>query len=167
MNTFAERIGGALVAPRRAMLDAAEAPPGRGAVDVGWLIFARLIAGEAPRLVRAFARLRAIGLGAGLQSVAGVAGQVLPDVAGVLMASLVMSLFLPASRPSRPSALDVAAYAWVPYLAVELAAALAFTALGRAPSPVEKHVTDGLAIAWALGVWVVGLTVLRARGGER
>ncbi|HZS35899.1 MAG TPA: hypothetical protein VFF06_03685 [Polyangia bacterium] len=161
MNTFAERVGGVLVAPRRALEAAARAPQGRGVGDVTWLIAARLVAGEAPRLVRAAARLRAFGVGAGVQSLASVAGQVLPDVAGVLIASMVMSLFLPASRARAGSPIDVAAYAWVPYLAVELLAALAFTALGRAPSPTEKHVADAIALGWALAIWIVGLIVLR------
>lgn len=162
MNTLAARVGGALVAPRRALAEAAAEPSGRGFRDVSWLIAARLVAGETPRLVRALARLRAFGLLEGARSLAQVASQVLPDVVGVLVASLLMSLF--ASGPRARAASDVAAYAWVPYLAVELASALAFTALGRAPTATEKHVTDAIAIAWALAVWVIGLLVLRDAG---
>jgi len=92
-----------------------------------------------------------------------------------------MSLLLPAAKtptattpttpPSSPAnlragAIDLAAYAWVPYLAVELAAALAFTALRRAPSRIEHHAVAALGLAWALAVWIVGLLALRARRPE-
>jgi hypothetical protein len=175
MNTLAERVGGVLVAPRRALALAAEAPAGRGLADVTWLIAAKLVASEAPRLVRAGAKLVGLGVGDGLRAFVDAAAQVLPDAVGVLVASMVMSLLVPASatpatpEPStklRAGAIDLAAYAWVPYLAVELAAALAFTALRRAPTRIEHGAITAVALAWALAVWVVGLLALRARRPE-
>jgi hypothetical protein len=173
MNTFAERVGGVLVAPRRALALAAEAPAGRGLADVTWLITAKLVASEAPRLVRAGAKLVGLGVADGLRAFLDAAAQVLPDAVGVLVASMVMSLLLPASAstpaPStklRAGAIDLSAYAWVPYLAVELAAALAFTAMRRAPTRIEHGVVTAVALAWALAVWLVGLLALRARRPE-
>jgi hypothetical protein len=151
----AERIGAVLVAPRRAMRAAAE--HARGASDVGWLIAARLVAGETPRLVHALARAQ-VSPGAALQALLATASVVLPDVIGVLVASVVMGLF----APRRASAIGVAAYAWVPYFAVELVAALAFTAAGRVPTGRERIAITVVAVAWALVVWVVGVLALRA-----
>ncbi len=198
--SFAERIGAVLIAPARAMEAAAAAPAGQGARDVVWLVAARLVAGEAPRLVRAGARLGALGFGAGVQGFAAAASQVLPDVVGILIAAMLMSLFTPVrekasdaknsndsksdstgkaqniaesrngdskkgeAKKQRAASVDVAAYAWVPYLAVELTGALIFTALGRVPSPAARYVTDGIALAWAALVWALGLRALRRAG---
>jgi hypothetical protein len=158
--TYAERIGGVLVAPRRALRAAARS--GGGLRDVGWLMVARLVCGEAPRLVRAAVRVQ-LGVDAALGDLLSVLSTVLPDVTGVLLAAVVLSLL----GKRTGAAIDLAAYAWVPYLAVELVGALAFSALGRAPSLWERRALDGGALAWALAVWIVALLELRALDEER
>jgi hypothetical protein len=165
VSSFVERVGAVLVAPRRAMREAATAPVGHGSADVAWLIAAKLVAGETPRLARALVRGMEAGPGAALLGLVTTAQQVLPDVLGVLIASVVMSLLSGRGRGGGERALDLAAYAWVPYLAVEVAAALAFTALGRPPSDAVSWLVAALGAAWAAMVWALGLAA--ARGARR
>jgi hypothetical protein len=152
--TFDERIGGVLIAPRRtfARLVAGEAR----ASDVAWLVVFRLVAGELDGLAHAFAVAREIGIGAGAQEVLMVAGAVLPDIVGILAAGLMLQLFCKARH-----AFDVAAYAWIPYLTVQLAGAFLFTALRRLPTPAEQKVQAALGVAWALVAWTLALVEAR------
>jgi len=167
--TFLERIGGPLVAPRRALREAADAAQGRGATDVAWLIAARIVCGETPRLVRSWFRGVELGFGAGLQGVIATMQTALPDLAGILVAALVMSLLagpIPKrveGAPVKADALDLAAYAWIPYLCLELAAALLFSLAGHSPSLRTRTLVTGAALAWAALVWLFGLLALRER----
>jgi hypothetical protein len=166
--TFSERVGGVLLSPLATLRAVADSPSGRGTSDIAWLIAARLVAGETPRLLRAIFRGLDRGPLVGLQGLLMAAQQVLPDVLGILAAGLLMGLFA-GRRPkddTRADPLDLAAYAWVPYLTVSLAGSLVFTLLGAPPSPTLRVVMDGAAVAWALVVWTLGLTVLRAARKE-
>jgi hypothetical protein len=155
MNGFVERIGGVLVAPRSTMgrLAAGEARAG----DIAWLLVARVVAGELDQLARAWVLARQIGIAFGLQSVLGTFTAVLPDLCGILVAGMVMGLFAP--RTTR--AFDLAAYAWVPYLAVTMVGALYFTAAAEPPSPRALDVITGIGVAWAIVVWTLGLVATR------
>ena len=156
---FDERIGGVLAAPGRtfARLGAGAARPS----DIAWLLVLRLASGELDRFARAVGMGREWGVGAAAQEFLVIATAVLPDVIGILAAGLLLQLFSRARH-----AFDVAAYAWVPYLAVQLAGALVFTALHRAPSPNARTVIEGLGLAWALAVWIVALVELRKLPAE-
>ena len=152
--TFDERIGGVLVAPRKTFgrLAAGEAR----ASDVAWLLVFRLVAGELDRFARAIAVAREFGVGAAAQEILMVSGAVLPDIIGILAAGMLLQLFCKAKH-----AFDVAAYAWIPYLAVQLAGALAFTALRHAPTPREQAIVQLAGVAWAIAAWVVALVEAR------
>ena len=158
---FLDRVGGVLVAPRatlaREMAD--KAPHGLG--DVAWLLLLRVLAGETPRLARAVSLGVDHGVVFGVQAVLAVFQQVLPDVAGILVGALVMSLF--AGRRARPRghSLDLAAYAFVPYLATEVLAALLFTLRGYEPSLAKQQGVQAAALAWAAFVWTQGLKASR------
>ncbi len=152
--SFDERIGGVLVAPRRtfARLVGGEAR----ASDVAWLLVLRLVAGELDRFAHTVAVMREFGVGAAAQEVLAVSSAVLPDVVGILAAGMMLQLFCKAKH-----AFDVAAYAWIPYLAVQLVAALAFTALRLAPSPRAQSLVQVAGLAWAVAAWVVALVEAR------
>jgi len=154
-----ERIGGVLAAPRRtfARLGAGEARPS----DIAWLIVFRLVSGELDRFARAIGTAREWGIGAAAQEMLVIATAVLPDVVAILAAGMLLQLF---SRSKH--AFDVAAYAWVPYLAVQLAGALLFSALRHSPGPHAQTAMQALGVAWALGVWIVALVELRRRPAE-
>ena len=163
-TTFTERVGGVLVAPVATLRAIVALPSGRGASDIAWLVAARLVAGETPRLLRAIFRGIDLGPIIGLQALLMAAQQVLPDVIGILAAGVLLGLFA-GRRPTgdtNADPLDVAAYAWVPYLTVELLASLLFTLRGALPSPRLRIVIDGVAVAWALVVWTLGVSVLRS-----
>jgi hypothetical protein len=152
--TFDERIGGVLIAPRAtfARLAAGEARPS----DVAWLLVLRLVAGELDRFARAIAVMREFGIGAGAQEVLMVSSAVMPDIVGILAAGVMLQLFARAKN-----AFDVAAYAWIPYLAVQLGGALYFSARGYAPSARAHTIIEGAGVAWAVAVWIVALIELR------
>jgi hypothetical protein len=151
-----DRIGAALLTPRQAVrqIDA-----GQGTRDVFWLLIARVVAGETPRLARALVRGGEGNLSAALSGILGAASAVLPDLLGILVGAILLSLFAGKKKPDRT--LDVAACAWIPYLTVTLGGALLFTALGRPMTPLEQHLVDGLAVGWASLVWVLGLVELK------
>jgi hypothetical protein len=151
--SFLERVGASLVAPREAVREAR-------AGDVAWLLAARVVAGETPRLARALARGAEGALQPALMGIVGAASAVLPDVLGILIGAILLSFFV-GRGVSRDRTLDVAASAWVPYLAVQLAGALAWSALGRPMRPVEEGVIDALAVGWSGLVWILGLVELR------
>jgi hypothetical protein len=162
--SFLQRIGLPLVAPRTA---AQSIGVGEGARDVAWLLVARVVAGETPRIARAIARGTEGSLQSMLIGLVGAAGAVLPDVLGILIAAILLSFLGGRKKPSAERGrvsdrtLDVAAMSWIPYLAVELAGALLFTALGRTMRPVEELLVDGAAVGWATVVWLIGLVTLR------
>lgn len=151
---FDERIGGVLAAPRAtlARLAAGEARPS----DVAWLVLLRLVAGELDRFARAIGVARDVGVGAAAQEILMVSSAVMPDVVGILAAGVMLQLFSRAKR-----AFDVAAYAWVPYLAVQLAGALYFSARGYAPSARARAIIESAGLAWAFAVWIVALVEVR------
>jgi hypothetical protein len=157
--TFTERIGGVLVAPRRtfAALAAGEARAG----DVTWLLVLRVVAGDLPRIVRAFLLGRELGPMAGLQSLLMVVRDRLPDVVGILAAGVLMQMLTSKEARGHGRAFDVAGYAWIPYLAVQLAGALVLTALQRPATPQLELTVDLVGVAAALAVWTVALVEAR------
>ena len=128
---FVERIGGVLVAPRDTF---ARAGGGRRrapsdvalAADVARSSPASSIAWRAPS-----ALARDIGVGA---AAAGDPGDVAAGAARHRRHPRRPAWSCSSFVARRARAFDVAAYAWVPYLVVQLAGALVFTALGAAPS---------------------------------
>jgi len=168
MRGFLERVGGVLAAPPPTMRALARGGLGGGQHalrDVGILLGLRLVAGELPSLVAASARAVKLSLGAGLQSLLVTVGQIAPDVLGILVAGLLLSALAGRARhtpgPERATAFDLAAYAWVPYLAGRLVFVLGSIASGRVPSPVAQQVADVVALLWAAFAWVSALVALR------
>ncbi len=161
---FDERIGGVLVAPRRtfARLAAGEARAG----DVPWLLVAKLVIDELPQLVRAARAHVAVGPGYALTLVLASLNDLVLDVFGILAAGLVFGLFGRRGQGgAKAGALDLAAYAWIPYFAVGVAAALVFTALGHPPTATARHLVDGVALAWAVAAWAIALVAARRAAG--
>jgi hypothetical protein len=147
-----DRIGAVLVTPREAVRQNA-------ASDVAWLLVARVVCGETPRLARALVRGWEGNLSAAITGILNAASAVLPDVLGILIGAILLGLFAGRKKPDRT--LDVAAQAWIPYLTVELFGALLFTALGRPMRPLEEHAIDLVAVGWASAIWILGLVELK------
>jgi hypothetical protein len=165
--SYLERIGGVLVAPRAALERALSAPEGQGFRDVLVLMLLRILCGDTPRLARAVSLGLDHGLFVGFSAVLSSAQGTLPDLFGILLAALVMSLFV--GRGARPHghSLDLAAYVWVPYFAAELSAALVASVRGRPPSPRLEAWVQGVALAWSVAVWVMALVAARSVTGPR
>lgn len=161
MATFSERIGGVLISPMTRLKAAAD--EGRGATDVAILLALKLVAGETPRLAQAVSRGIELGLWSGVIALVSACGQVLPDLLAILVAGMLLSALSPAQTGGRDRALDLAAYAWIPYLSVELVGALYYTALREPPSQTMQTVLLAVGVAWSLAVWLCALVVLRRR----
>jgi len=148
-----ERIGGVLVSPRAtlARLAAGEARAG----DVAWLMVAWLVASRLPSLAKAALLGRAFGVAYGLQATLAVTSAILPDVLGILVAGAILSLFVRATLPARP--FDLASYAYVPYLTLNLLGSLYYSARGYEPSATAQYLVHGVGIAWGVVVWALAL----------
>ena len=160
---FLDRVGGVLVAPRRTLAGVVEGKGGLG--DVAVLMVLRLLAEQMDVLARAvlgFSMLGARGLMAGI---AGAASPLLPELLGILLGAVVIAL-APGKlmKGARGRELDIAGFAWVPFLAVRMVGALVFTGLGRAPVRGEEYAIDGIALAWAGGVLALGILAAQGRG---
>jgi hypothetical protein len=154
---FAGRIGGVLVAPRPTLARLAGGELRAG--DVAWLVLAWLLAAYLPQLVHAGLVGAGIGVDAGLQALLATVSALLPDVLGILVAGMMMSLFLP--RAARSHGLDLAGYAWVPYLTVQLVGSFVFTLRGRAASPAMQQLVTAIGLGWGVAVWALALSAAR------
>src|SRR3989442_757725 len=81
----------------------------------------------------------ALGAGAAVRALLQAAASALPDALAILIGAVALSLFGGARPGGAARELDLAAYAWIPYLAVRLLAALAATALQRPLPPAVEH----------------------------
>jgi hypothetical protein len=154
--SFVERIGGVLAAPRRtfARLAGGEAH----AADIAWLLAGWLVAGDLPGLARCVVMAHAFDVWTGVQQLLRVVSSaLLPSILGVMLAGLLLSLLAPRKRRARADAFDLAAYAWVPYLAVQLAGSLAYSLLGREPGDRARMIVTGVGLVWAVAAWACAL----------
>jgi hypothetical protein len=159
MLRFLDRVGGILVAPRET-LERVSAGEG-GLNDVIVLLVAKVLADQMATVARGLLGVPAFGGAAALQGLLQAASSALPDVLAILIAGVALALVGGANRRGRGRELDLAAYAWVPYLAVKVAVALVHTALGRPPGPTEEHAVDAVAIGWSVAVWLLALRAWR------
>jgi hypothetical protein len=163
VSNFLDRVGGIVVHPR-ATLRATAATGEGGLRDVAILLFLRVLAGETLTIAKAFLSLPSMGLGGMLRELSRAAMAIVPDVLGILIAAVLMALLAGRkSRAARGSELDVAAYAWVPYLVVSVATALILSIAGYSGGLVEK-IAIVIALGWSAAVWILGLIELRATG---
>lgn len=148
---FAERIGRAVLFPRQASAALSAGEPG-GLRDAALLFVPRLLAGDVRRLSLELIQLRDGGLSAGLQLLIDAASGLLPDILGILIGGVVMSLLLgKRERQLRPGlTVDLAAQAWLGWLFVHVLAALLQTIVQHTPGPLSSAVVQWLALA----VWV-------------
>ena len=167
MSRFLQRIGAVLVNPMAAQREAAQQRGGRGAVDIGFLLAIVWLAEQLPVLAHAFFRALSLGAGAGFQSLIGALYSLLPTILGVMMGAFVMSLLAgkPKERaPDQPppaDAVDLSAYAVVPFVVVTASIDFYFSMRGYAPSEIFLRVATAVALAWSIAVWLCGVVALR------
>lgn len=157
------RIGGVLVSPRATLRRVATGGEG-GLSDVALLLGARFLVDEAVSLTRALWWLPRGEPLAALQGVLHALSRLLPDVVAIVLGALALTLFSGRGRDEaqgRGRELDLAAYAWVPWVAVQVAAMSCYAALGRAPGETERRLVQLAGLAWATALWATALWVLR------
>jgi thiol-disulfide isomerase/thioredoxin len=164
-----ERIGAALVAPRRA-LAAAEAASGTGqgaaartGSDVAWLIALSVVAASTREVLAALWLMLAGSVRDGLGVLMSIFSQAAAmDLAFVLAAGVGITL-VAGRRRSLGRDLDLAFVAYVPIAFVRLAAELALAITGApVTGPVQRTVAL-LAYGWAGAILVLGWRTARAR----
>lgn len=153
------RIGGVLVAPRRtlAALAAGEARAG----DVTLLLVLRVVCAEVVGLVRAGLLVRDEGLGAGISAVLSTFTAILPDLVAILAGGMLLSALVHKGARGWGRAFDLAAYAWIPYLAVKTMSAIVYTALQVLPSARVEYWSTVVGVAWGLVVWAFAVQAAR------
>jgi hypothetical protein len=161
--TYLERIGGVLVRPRATCKRLASGAA--RASDIALLMLAWFLASSLTNIARCFVMMRAFDAATGIELLMSQLSQsLLPGVIGVVLAGLILSFFLPNRLRADVPAFDLAAYAWVPYMVVQLAGSLLLTALARPVTPLAQYVAFGLGIGWAAAVWGIALWAALGRG---
>ncbi len=163
---FVDRVGRALVSPRRAL---AGADAGRrdapGAPDALLLVLLKLVCGEARFFVAAARAIPRFGIGvawnaftARLQAAIGM------DLVLILAGGLAVTLLAGRKRsPARD--FELGCVAWMPVLAVDVVASLATSLAGWQVSPTVASVIWVVALTWMAAL--VGLSVVIARQRAR
>lgn len=161
--TYFERIGGVLVRPRATCRRLASGAA--RASDIALLMLAWFVANNLVYIARCFVMMRVFDVATGIeQLMANLSQALLPGVVGVVLAGLILSFFLPNRIRADVPAFDLAAYAWVPYMVVQLAGSLLLSALAQPVTPLADHVAMGLGIAWGAAVWGCALWAALGRG---
>ena len=157
---LADRLGGALLAPRHAL---AEADAGRGGLHDALLMLAlKVICGDAPGLVSSAWTALVLGPGEGASLlVERVAAAITVDLVLMVGASLLITL-LAGRRRSIGRDLDLAAVAWLPALTVELIGGLVAYACRGLP-PLATRVVTGAGVAWMAALVLLAVAVARRR----
>jgi peroxiredoxin len=165
-----ERVGAALVAPRRALVAAeaaANADAGRAAArtgsDAALLIGLSAVAASTREVLAALWLLAAGSVMDGLGLLVGILAQAAAmDLAFLFVAGLVITI-LAGRKRSLGRDLDLAFVAYVPIAFVRLTAELGLALTGWPLTATARQVVGGLAYGWAAIVLVLGWRAARAR----
>ncbi len=154
--SFVERIGRAILFPHAASRALCEGQPG-GLRDAAILFVPRLLVSDIQRLTVELTQVGDGGVGNLVQLLVNTAGALLPDVLGIVLGGVVMSLVLGEKERLLRAGLtvDLAAQAWLGWLFVHVLVALGQTLLQRQPGP-----RLGAALPWlAFAVWVLYILI--------
>src|SRR5215470_12641956 len=158
---FVDRVGSALVAPRRALV-AADAGQG-GMPDALLLVLLKVVCTETSLVVASLWSLVVLGPGVALSAL-------LARLAGVIGTDLLLltvggvAIFACAG-PRRDAArdFDLGAVAWIPVLAVDTLATLGARVAGLELAGFARSALLVLALAWMASICVLGVRVARER----
>jgi hypothetical protein len=158
---FVDRVGAALVAPRRALADA---EAGRGGLpDAVLLLVLKLVCTETQALVVGLWSFVAVGPVVALRALlAHLSGALGTDL--VLLVAGGAAVTLLAGRRRNPSRdFDLAAVAWIPVLAVDTIASLAARLAGVEVGPRAAAALWLVALGWMALVLVLAVATARGR----
>jgi hypothetical protein len=170
MRRYTARLHAALFSPRAAAAALCRGEGG-GLRDAGWLLLLRLLCSEAQVLVRGALRVRTEGAGALTGALLQAAGALLPDLLLITGGGVLLGLALRGRERALPpgTTIDLAAQAWIGWLAVHSVSALVLTLLQRAPGEGLRTAVQVLALgAFARG-WGYAFVAARAaaQGAEK
>jgi hypothetical protein len=158
---FVDRIGAALVDPRRAL---AEADAGAGGLgDAATLLLLKVVCGETQVLVAGLWGVVVVGPAPALRALMTRVSSVLGlDLILLVLGGLAVTL-LAGRRRSASRDFDLAAVAWVPVLAVDTLATAVTSLAGIDVSPLVRQLLWALALAWMAVVLALAVGQARAR----
>ena len=164
---FIDRVGAALVAPRRALIAADQTPdPGKTGTDAAMLILLGIVANHTRELVAAGWLAKTDGVGVALAVLASALSAALLSSLVFLFVSGTALTILAGKHRSIGRDYDLACVAFVPFITVEIGAALVFRVAQIRPGGTASGVATVIAYAWALGVIVLGLQLAWSRGAR-
>ncbi len=162
LRSFVDRIGAALVAPRRALVAAdAEQAAGKTGSDVALLILISVVAINTRAVVAALWLAVVDGVRIALSALMGTLTAALTTDLVFLFGAGVVVTVLAGKRRSLGRDFDLACVAFVPFVAVKLLAALLFGLAGWRLGGTPRQAVTVLAYGW--GAFVVLLALLHAR----
>jgi hypothetical protein len=164
---FVERIGRAILFPQQASKALCDGQPG-GLRDAAILFVPRLLISDVQRLTMELTEHGGGGLRGVMQLLVDAVGALLPDVLGIVLGGVLMSLALgERERQLRPGlTVDLAAQAWLGWLFVHVLVALFQTLLQRPLGPSLSAAVPWIAfIVWVLYILIGFLTVRRVLAG--
>src|SRR5215470_8894267 len=158
---FVDRVGSALVAPRRALV-AADA--GRGGMpDALLLLLLKVVCTETPLLVASFWSLVVLGPGVALSALLARLGSVVgTDLLLLTLAGAAIFIFA-GPRRDAPRDFDLGAVAWIPVLAVDTVATLVARVLGVELGGLARGTLQIVALVWMAVGLVLAVQVARSR----
>lgn len=163
MMGFLERVGAALVAPRHAL---AIADTGRGgAGDLAILLALDFLATETRAIVAALWTIVVASPMAGLQALLAHMNSALGEDLVLWLGAGVLITVLAGGRRSPGRDFDLAAVAWVPFLAIHLVGSLALS-LGWHPAGWAIEALRVVALAWMGGLVILAILHARRRPQE-
>ena len=158
---FVDRVGAALVEPRRALC-AADAGKG-GMPDALLLVLLKIVCTETPLLVASLWSLVVLGPGVALSALlARLAGVVGTDLLLLTVGGIAVFV-LAGQRRDATRDFDLGAVAWIPVVAVDTLATLVSRLAGLEIAGAARMILLGVALAWMLLVCGLGVGVARER----
>lgn len=165
-GTFIDRVGAALVAPRRALAVAdTEAGAGRAGSDAALLILLGFIALYTNEVIVGTWLIKTEGLRVGFTALAGSLSRAISNQLVVLFVAGLSLTIAAGRRRSFGRDFDLACVALVPYLVTNFAAQMLSRAFGFALANTLADGVTGVALAWAAFVWFRALQQARRRPG--
>lgn len=159
---FATRIGLAVLSPRQAAERLCRGEPG-GVRDAALLLLPRAVAGDEVPLTLSLVHLVDGGLPAALDVLLDLLRVLTPDLIGIALGGVLMSLLLgPRERLLRPGlTLDLTAQAWLLWLFLLVTAKLALTLLRLNPPALWAQLARYVALLAVVLHWLSGLRIAR------
>lgn len=164
---FATRVGLAVLCPRQAAARLCAGERG-GLRDAVLLFLPRVVVSDEVPLTLSLVRLVDGGLGAGLDLFVDLLRALTPDLIGIALGGVVMSLLLGSrERLLRPGlTLDLTAQAWLLWLFILVVAKLALTLLRLNPPPLWQQLGRAVAFGAVALHWLNGFLTARRRSAE-